>query len=428
MTYNAIRVEGLSKRYFIDVEKDSYRTLRGALANVAGAPFRLLRSGPRRGSKREALWALRDLSFEVPNGQVLGIIGRNGAGKSTLLKILSRITDPTEGRAELRGRVGTLLEVGTGFHPELSGRENITLNGAIMGMGRKEIAAKFDEIVAFAELDRFTETPVKRYSSGMYLRLAFAVAAHLDPDILLVDEVLAVGDAEFQKKCIGKMADVASAGKTVLFISHNLPAISRLCARCLLLRDGRLVDDGAPDDIIAAYLKIAEREGHTRTWSEDRAPGAQGVKLVGLEIRAADGRPALAVSVEDELEIELSYVVAEPGLRFRCSVSLNTQGVCAFTSLEPSEMSRPKAGLYRSVLTIPAHLLAEGEYSVDAVLFSSRGVKTRLAAVRDAIAFHVADPIRGDSARGDYAESLGGVIRPRLPWRCDFQGAEQPVP
>ena len=267
----AIRVENLGKIYRLG-QTVGYKTLRESLTNVITAPFRRVRSIRREPSDTNPqpqatdhdqltskqrtgyIWALKDISFEVKRGEAIGIIGRNGSGKSTLLKILSRITTPTEGYAEIRGRTGSLLEVGTGFHPELTGRENIYLNGAILGLKKAEIERKFDDIVAFSEIGQFLDTPVKRYSSGMYVRLAFAVAAHLEPDILLVDEVLAVGDAAFQKKCLGKMGDVASEGRTVLFISHNMAAVEELCPRAILLSNGRIVEDGSTRDVISNYL------------------------------------------------------------------------------------------------------------------------------------------------------------------------------
>jgi lipopolysaccharide transport system ATP-binding protein len=251
----AIRVEGLSKQFRIGAP-EPYRTVRDTLSNVLTAPFRWC-NGNSRKTEAGTFWALKDVSFEVEQGEVIGIIGRNGAGKSTLLKILSRITAPTQGRAEIHGRVGSLLEVGTGFHPELSGRENIFLNGAILGMKRAEILRKFDEIVAFAEVEKFLDTPVKHYSSGMYVRLAFAVAAHLDPEILIVDEVLAVGDAEFQKKCLGRMGEVAERGRTVIFVSHNMGAVSTLTQRTLWLEGGRVQASGNSRHIIEMYLKKA---------------------------------------------------------------------------------------------------------------------------------------------------------------------------
>ena len=255
----ALRVEGLGKLYRIAGRVNSYRTLRDSLTDAMTAPFKRARSlirGEAYGASglQEEIWALKDVSFEVEHGEVVGIIGRNGAGKSTLLKILSRITDPTEGYAEVYGRVGSLLEVGTGFHPELTGRENIYLNGAILGMSRAEIDRKFDEIVDFAEIEKFIDTPVKHYSSGMGLRLGFAVAAHLEPEILIVDEVLAVGDAEFQKKCLGKMSDVAGEGRTVLFVSHNMAAVATLCTEGLWLHDGKVCASGEINDLIHKYL------------------------------------------------------------------------------------------------------------------------------------------------------------------------------
>src|SRR5712691_10929931 len=254
MTASMIRAEGVSKKYRIGARATTYTTLRESIMAVAKAPLRRLRRLSGRDAASPSIWALEDISFDVRQGEAVAIIGRNGAGKSTLLKVLARITEPTRGRVELFGRVGSLLEVGTGFHPELTGRENIFLNGAILGMRRAELRSKFDEIVAFSEIDKFLDTPVKFYSSGMYMRLAFAVAAHLEPEILLVDEVLAVGDAAFQKKCLGKMRDVAQHGRTVLFVSHNMTAVNQLCPRCLLIADGQLVQDGKTAGVVAAYL------------------------------------------------------------------------------------------------------------------------------------------------------------------------------
>jgi lipopolysaccharide transport system ATP-binding protein len=252
----AIRVDGVSKLYRLG-EPERYRTLRDTVTDAIAAPFRRLRGGGAARKEAEMLWALKDVSFEVKHGEVVGIIGRNGAGKSTLLKILSRITEPTDGHAEIRGRVGSLLEVGTGFHPELSGRENIFLNGAILGMKREEILRKFDEIVAFAEVERFIDTPVKHYSSGMYVRLAFAVAAHMETENLIVDEVLAVGDAEFQKKCLGRIGEVAETGRTVIFVSHNMGVVSSLTERTICLEGGRVEASGNSREIVEMYLRKA---------------------------------------------------------------------------------------------------------------------------------------------------------------------------
>ena len=252
-----MRVEGLGKEYRLGGSQERYATLRDRINKLASAPFRALRGRGERCEQTPPFWALKDVSFEVRPGEVVGIIGRNGAGKSTLLKILSRITEPTEGEVDINGRVGSLLEVGTGFHPELTGRENIYLNGAILGMRRAEIARKFDEIVTFAEVERFVDTPVKHYSSGMYMRLAFAVAAHLEPEILIVDEVLAVGDTEFQKKCLGKMGDAAKDGRTVLFVSHNMHAINSLCTQGILLQGGQIIFEGSAQESVSRYLELA---------------------------------------------------------------------------------------------------------------------------------------------------------------------------
>ncbi|NLF14863.1 MAG: ATP-binding cassette domain-containing protein [Anaerolineaceae bacterium] len=266
MSVTAISIEDVSKLYHIGSLQHQHNTMRDALVDGVQSLLQRLRRNGALSSSEDTIWALKDVSFEVGCGEVVGIIGRNGAGKSTLLKILSRVTEPTEGRAVIHGRVGSLLEVGTGFHPELSGRENIYLNGAILGMKRAEIVRKFDEIVAFAEIDKFIDTPVKRYSSGMYVRLAFAVAAHLEPEILLVDEVLAVGDATFQKKCLGKMDDVATAGRTVLFVSHNMSAVQRLCARSVMLDGGRVVAEGPTPDVVAEYLAVSTYTASPEGW------------------------------------------------------------------------------------------------------------------------------------------------------------------
>ena len=260
----AIRADHLGKRYELGRTLRRDRTLRESLVEGMGTMFRALRGGDR--GEEGTIWALRDVSFEVHEGEAVGLVGGNGAGKSTLLKLLSRVTLPTAGCAEIHGRVGSLLEVGTGFHPDLTGRENVLLNGAILGMRRTEIERKFDEIVAFAEVERFLDTPVKRYSSGMYLRLAFAVAAHLEPEVLLVDEVLAVGDAAFQRKCLGKMGDVAASGRTVVFVSHNMDAVLRLCTRAILLERGRVTDDGRSADVVAAYLARGGTTAAPNTW------------------------------------------------------------------------------------------------------------------------------------------------------------------
>lgn len=283
-----IKVDNLSKRYSIGALDAPYATLRETLTGLVSSPLKRFR---RKSGDEEILWALKDLSFEIMPGEVVGIIGRNGAGKSTLLKILSRITEPTTGGVDLYGRVASLLEVGTGFHPELTGRENIFLNGSILGMQRSEIESKFDEIVAFSEVEKFLDTPVKRYSSGMYVRLAFAVAAHLEPEILVVDEVLAVGDAAFQKKCLGKMSDVARHGRTVLFVSHNMVAVKSLCSRAILLTAGRVTDDGPVDEVVNSYLRSTDKIGQTGIIPDDASRlGTGDAKLRSVRLTTLSGK------------------------------------------------------------------------------------------------------------------------------------------
>lgn len=302
MTDIAIRVENLSKRYEISRAGVRHDTLRDALAGL----FRREDRG-----RTEAFWALRDVSFEVKRGEVVGIIGRNGAGKSTLLKVLSQITEPTGGRAEIHGRVGSLLEVGTGFHPELTGRENIYLNGAILGMRREEIARKFDEIVAFSEIEKFLDTPVKRYSSGMYVRLAFAVAAHLEPEILLVDEVLAVGDAAFQKKALGKMGDVVNEGRTVVFVSHNMAAIANLCSRAFQFDKGQVVRQGKADVVTQAYIAQSVTRKAQPIRQLERLAASDVFRFVGLTVRDVVGQPIDAAISGQNIEVELQFEAKE---------------------------------------------------------------------------------------------------------------------
>ena len=313
MTDIAIRVENLSKQYRIGGPQARYKTIRESLTEAVQAPFRRLSSivrGQSSATSNDTIWALKDVSFEVQRGEVVGIIGRNGAGKTTLLKVLSRITEPTEGYAEIHGRVGSLLEVGTGFHPELTGRENIYLNGTILGMRKAEIDRKFDEIVDFAEIEKFIDTPVKHYSSGMYVRLAFAVAAHLEPEILLVDEVLAVGDIGFQKKCLGKMEDVSRGGRTVLFVSHNMQAVRALCPRSLLLEEGSIITDASTADTIQAYyehLRQVEVDADTDVMNPKNRRGSGAVRFTEIRIRDESGRECSEFMMGSTIRFVLSY-------------------------------------------------------------------------------------------------------------------------
>jgi lipopolysaccharide transport system ATP-binding protein len=418
----AIRVQGLGKVYRIGAAQPRTHSLREALTRAAVAPIRRLVRGERAPDPGpEAIaWALRDVSFDVKHGELLGIIGRNGAGKSTLLKVLSRIVDPSEGRVELHGRVGSLLEVGTGFHPELTGRDNVYLNGSILGMDRRHIERRFDEIVEFAGVERFIDTPVKRYSSGMYLRLAFSVAAHLEPDILIMDEVLAVGDASFQKKCLGKMEDVAHEGRTVLFVSHDMAAVARLCNRTLLLDGGRVLADGPTARVISTYLHSGLRSSAERRWSDPAtAPGDDIVRLVSARVFGEDGESVEALDIRGEIGVEMEYEVLKSGSVLVPNFHFyNDQGVCAFVALDadPAWRRRPRpAGRYTSTVWIPGNLLAEGSLTVHVAISTMDPVIVH-ALELDALAFQMVDSLDGDSARGDYAGPIPGVVRPLLRW------------
>jgi lipopolysaccharide transport system ATP-binding protein len=428
MSSTVIKVENLSKQYRIG-ERESYKTFREAIVNLAKAPFRKWNEfNPQsaiRNPKSETIWALKDVSFDIEQGEVLGIIGRNGAGKSTLLKILTKITEPTEGRVEIRGRVGSLLEIGTGFHPELTGHENIYLYGAILGMDRWEVTRKFDEIVTFAELENFIDTPVKRYSSGMYMRLAFAVAAHLESEILLVDEVLAVGDVAFQKKCIGKMGDVSKEGRTVFFVSHNMAAVSRLCDRCLLLDEGKVLNDGPSEKVIATYLQTdlgvtAKREWH----SIEKAPGNDSVRVLSLRVVNTDLRTIDSVDIRKPVGIEIIFYVLEQKSPFIPQIALyNDRGVHLFNSIDTNSIwERPcKKGRYVSTAWIPGNLLNEGIIVVSAFLNTlSPGAVQRQAAAFEAISFRVNDPLEGDSAKGQFNRQWGGAVSPLLNWTTAY--------
>ena len=425
----AIRVEGLSKRYRIGKRQASYSTLRDTIMDALRAPLRragnlLRRDWAVHGDPSESIWALKNVSLEIRRGEVVGIIGRNGAGKSTLLKILSQITEPTEGRADIYGRVGSLLEVGTGFHPELTGRENVYLNGAILGMKRAAIERKFDEIVAFAEVDKFIDTPVKRYSSGMCLRLAFSVAAHLEPEILIIDEVLAVGDVAFQKKCLGKMSGVAKEGRTVLFVSHNMPAITRFCERTILLDEGRLLQDGVSHRVVRAYLNSGLETTAAREWRDPaKAPGGEVAQLCAVRVRAEDGTCTDAVDIRKPIGLEMEYEVLKPNYRLLPIFDIyNEEGVHVFSTVDHDPAWRGHVrppGRYRSTAWVPGNFLSEGTMFID-VFLATLNPLVRQFFERQAVAFQVIDSPDGDSARGDWAGRLGGVVRPLLKWSTVF--------
>ena len=447
MSEAIISVEGLGKRYRIRHQQQGgvrYKALRDVLADTTKSVGKRLWSiisafqhfsvsafeNVLRPPSSEDFWALKAVSFEVRQGETLGIIGRNGAGKSTLLKILSRITEPTEGRVRIKGRVGSLLEVGTGFHPELTGRENIYLNGAILGMARAEIKQKFDEIVAFAEVEQFLDTPVKRYSSGMYVRLAFAVAAHLEPEILIVDEVLAVGDAEFQKKCLGKIGEVAHGGRTVIFVSHNMSQIARICQRCLLLKGGSLKEDGDVIRVTTDYLKGDASHSGQRIWPDlDKAPGDQVARLKSVQV-SSDHKITDVVRVLDPVTIEMEFWNFCEGANLAAAFSfLNSQGVILFVTadfFDPQWGQKPRPrGLHRARCVVPGGLFNEGLVTVVAEVSTRAPVYHIHFLQHESVMFQVVDAEQAGSLRKVWARDIPGVLRPMQVWQgwdCDFLG------
>ncbi len=429
MSDTAIQVNNLGKLYRIG-RIEHYKTLRDTLADAAGnivSAVRFRKATFGNNPANEFIWALKDVCLEVAHGEVIGIIGRNGAGKSTLLKILARITEPTEGYAKIYGRISSLLEVGTGFHLELTGRENIYLNGAILGMKKVEIDRKFDEIVAFAEINKFLDTPVKHYSSGMYLRLAFAVAAYLEPDILLVDEVLAVGDAAFQKKCLGKMGEVAKQGRTVLFVSHNLGSVANLCSRAVLLVEGRLRSDGSSDEVIANYIRIGSHSTGQREWDDlHDAPGSDSVRLHSVRI-ISEGQVTAEVSIDEDVQIEIEFWNFKEGARISTSIHLlDKMGVPVLASANMTSANlrtdewfgRPyPRGLYRTVCTIPGNFLNEGLYSINAIVLTD--VTNKEAFANEVVSFTVHD---NGTMRREFSGVWIGVVRPKLTWQTGYAG------
>jgi lipopolysaccharide transport system ATP-binding protein len=414
---SVIKIQNLGKKYILSHKpKERYTALRDVLAGgVKKIAQRIIHPStaqplPIPGS--EEFWALKDVSFDIKQGDRVGIIGRNGAGKSTLLKVLSRITEPTFGSVAITGRVASLLEVGTGFHPELTGRENIYLNGAILGMSKAEITKKFDEIVAFAEVERFLDTPVKRYSSGMYVRLAFAVAAHLEPDILIVDEVLAVGDAQFQKKCLGQMEKAGKDGRTVLFVSHNMAMISNLCQKGIVLEGGKLLFEGAVSDAVVKYYQSSTEKGVAAGQFESET-----AVLLGSELIGAGG--ALDITIHDDLTIRMRYKIKRsvngicvPNFHFFAA-----DGSCVFIS-SPAGLSKMPPGEYFAECKIPGDLINDGAYCVGVALttYQDSGSYEVEFFDQNALIFNVIDPMDINSNRYGYGGPIPGSIRPQLSW------------
>ena len=418
----AIRVKDLSKCYRIGGLNAGYATFREMFAVALVTPFRRLR-GHRR-APGETVWALKDVDFDVQPGEVVGLIGHNGAGKSTLLKILSRITVPTKGRTEVYGKMGSLLEIGTGFHPDLTGRENIYLSGAILGISRAEVARKFDEVVEFSGIEQFIDTPVKWYSSGMYLRLAFAVAAHLETEVLVMDEVLAVGDVSFQQKCLDKMHEIRSQGRTILFVSHSMPAVTRLCQRVILLEKGQMVNDGPAHEVVNSYLGANWQLKATREWDDAQAPGNEVVRMRRARVRNHAGETTESADIRHQIGIELSYEVLQPGHVLAPKVDLyNEGGVHLFAShdVTPDWLQQPRPkGHYVSTVWIPGNFLSEGNMIVYASIVSHTPATALHANAPHAVTFQVVDSQSSDSARGNYVGAIAGAVRPLLNWTTDF--------
>jgi lipopolysaccharide transport system ATP-binding protein len=422
-----IRAQGLGKRYALGAKKreGGYVALRDVAASAAQSLWRkrgaLLSRQPRVEAPAPGdFWALKDVNFEIRRGEVVGIIGRNGAGKSTLLKILSRITEPTEGRVEIRGRVASLLEVGTGFHPELTGRENIALNGAILGMTQAEIRRKFDEIVAFAEVEKFLDTPVKRYSSGMYVRLAFAVAAHLEPEILIVDEVLAVGDAEFQKKCLGKMQDVAGHGRTVLFVSHNMAAVQSLCSRGIVLAGGGKVFDGGAHESIQAYQAGGGEYNAVMDLEGKQGASDDIIKILGIRVYGEKGDARLSFMSSEPFYIEVAYeITSNDQAAPRINLHFDTDEGTAFASIDPTKTTG--LGKKLSTLKIEGNFLNARNYRIS--LYASTLNPSQVnACLLDLIQVEIHDDLNSPVRQG-YLGRFPGAIRPMMFWssKCEIE-------
>lgn len=411
----AVAVDGLGKCYRLGKQRLAGLEGLGQLLSVLGL-------GREKKELARDLWALADVSFSVDPGEVFGIIGRNGAGKSTLLKILARITLPTTGRAVIRGRVVSLLELGAGFHPELTGRENIFLNAAFYGIAKDEVARQLDEIVAFAELEKFIDTPVRHYSSGMYIRLAFSNAIHMRPDVLLADEVLAVGDLHFQRQCMDKMREISHSGVTVLFVSHDMEAIERLCNRCIRLDKGGLVDMGAPLDVIERYRRGEAEQGqggktpgHAKAAGKGVLAGKHGA-FVDVMLTSTSGRELAAVRTSQEVDLVAHIRVEVPNAWLFVSFDVTVNGAIAFRAAIPSNFHCPSPGVYAARARIPQHLLAEISYTVNAGARIIVDEDNTTLVCYEALVFKVYDVGDEDSARGDYTGRLPGLVSPRLAW------------
>lgn len=431
MSESIITVESLSKRYRIGEKEKGYKTFREAIIDVLAGPVRNLKrlreltnfddieiypfnkspvSHVGKAAQNDVIWALKNVSFDVRQGEIVGIIGRNGAGKSTLLKVLSRITEPTAGDIKIDGRVSSLLEIGTGFHPELTGRDNVFLNGAILGMKKKEIESKFDDIIAFAETDKFVDTPVKYYSSGMYLRLAFAIAAHLEPEILLVDEVLAVGDAVFQKKCLRKMGDVAKEGRTVLFVSHNMTAVRSLCMSAIWLDKGMVLESGEAGRVVDSYLQTGISSVLEQTWNNPAiAPGNDMVRLHHVSVTPLHQERTEPITVSTSLQLSAVFWNHLPGATLNFSIVLySLEGVAIFNT-GSTPQSFPE-GLVSGSFVIPGDFLNDGAYTIRLLIV--RDTSVILLDINNVLVFEVHDSER----KGNWFGKWIGTVRPHFDW------------
>jgi lipopolysaccharide transport system ATP-binding protein len=426
----AITLDNVSKKYNIGASRALKETFKETLTRMVLSPFKKM-GGILRGeasaasSLEKEFWALRDISLNIRTGETVGLVGSNGAGKSTLLKVLTRITQPTSGYGEINGRTGALLEVGTGFHPELTGRDNIFLNGSILGMSQSIIKSKFDEIVDFSGVEEFLDTPVKHYSSGMYVRLAFAVAANLEPEVLLVDEVLAVGDASFQKKCMSKMNAIGDEGRTIVFVSHNMGAITRLCKRAILLKDGQIIDDGPAADVVAKYMTSGISKVGSRDWyNETKKFGDEIVQLLAIRVRDKNGAIIDTTDIRNPVVIEMEFEVMKDGYNFLPHFHLfNEAGINMMTIVdldkEWQKKVRPK-GIYRTSVIIKGNLFSECTVFIHANMLSLNPLVTHFSAP-DVVAFQVFDTLEGDSARGEYGGPLKGIVRPAFEWQTEYK-------
>lgn len=434
-----IKAEKISKCYRIGLKEEMHETIAKSVFNFIKSPlknYRKYRSLYRfddinnnssfnsDSNASNIFWALKDVSIEIKQGETVGIIGRNGAGKSTLLKIFSRITHPTKGYAEFRGRVSSLLEVGTGFHPELTGRENIYLNATILGMRKKEVDGKFNDIIEFSGVEKFIDTPVKRYSSGMKVRLAFAVAAHMEPEILIIDEVLAVGDADFQKKCISKMQNIGQQGRTVIFVSHSMQAVTRLCERVILLDEGRVMLDGPSHQIVSEYLCSGRSTTAERVWSDiSKAPGGDVARLLAVRVKTEDGHVIEYMDIHKPVGIEMEFEVIKAGYKLLPHFNVNNDmGVKVFVTVDQDHVwrSRPRPlGRYVSIVWVPGNFLTEGMHFINPCLNTLDPI-THQFGEYDSVAFNVIDSLDGDTARGDWPGEMRGAVRPLLEWTTQF--------